>query len=782
MEDLSADLRERALSFMKSVALRCPDPFYTCDPEDGFRFTFVNEGTCVHFGRTREELLSLRLVEVDARFSFEQWQEIWEEVQEKGSLFFETAHRHADGREIPVAISVNHFSQAGHNQFGGCIHDLRGHQEAERALRESEEMLRMVFNSARDAIVLNTVDGRILDVNEPFLRLHNISREKALSLTIDDVTADGAIELARKARAIWERTAAGEPQLVQWPSRRAGNGSSFMAEVYLRKVTLRGEAVILAQIKDLSEQRQAEEALRQGEKLLLQTRELLQFLIDGSPDLIAAVDQDLRLLCFNRAFVAILKQRHDVAPHLQQSLPELLSGHPEVLAQVQPLWQRALMGEAFSVSARIQDGDGEGRIYDLRFSPVRSSNGELLGAAHIGTDVTERVAYEKMLEQAKETAEEANRVKSAFLTNMGHELRTPLTVILGSLELLLDSEPTEAQRLLLDLAEKGGQNLLSIIEDLLDFCRIEEGKISLCLSSFSLRECLRQIVEMFRLPAGRKGLDLYLTIDPRLPETLVGDPNRLIQVMVNLVGNAVKFTDKGEVKISAMREGDSRIRLSVRDTGIGVTPDKQRLIFEPFTQADVSNTRRFGGTGLGLAISRDLVSMMGGELTVESRPGIGSIFSFCLPLNPQQLPPSPPKPDAFSPLERKTWGGRLLLAEDDPLVREMIVLMLSDAGWTVEVAEDGIEVVEKCREGSFAVVLMDLQMPRLGGLEAARRIRELDKGTGDHPCIIALTAHAGHKLRRECTAAGMDDFVSKPVRGSHLLAVIAKCLSMAAKG
>ncbi len=775
MNDLSAELRERALAFMKNVAQRSADPFYTCDPEDDFRFVFVNDAACTHFGRRREELLATSLTEVDARLSRAQWKRLWEELQEKGALFFETVHRYADGREIPVAISANFFSFAGRDLFGGCIHNLEAREEAEQALRESEEMLRLIFNCSRDAIVLHAVDGKIIDFNEPFLRLHGVSRDEALRLSIDDFAANGTAEVAQQARIYWERTVAGEPQLFVWPSRRAGDHSLFLAEVSLRQVTLRGESVILAQVRDLSEQRQAEEVLRHGEKRLLQTRDLLQSLIDGSPNLVAAVDPDLRFLIFNRAFVDILQQRYGITPHLRQSLAELLVDHPAELAQVQPLWERALGGESFSVTVQFSDASKARRIYDMRFSPVRAPDGHLLGAAHISTEVSERIAAEQALQQAKEAAEEGNRIKSAFLANVSHELRTPLTVILGTLDLLVDSEPTESQGMLLDLAQNGGQQLLSIIEDLLDFSRIEGGRITLHKESFNLPGCLRQVREMFLLPARRRGLALHLTIDPEVPELVVGDPNRLTQVLVNLVGNALKFTEQGEIVLAAAPAGGEQVLLSVRDTGIGIEPDRQMEIFEPFTQADVSSTRRFGGTGLGLAISRELVHLMGGELGVESRPGAGSTFICRLPLPPAEVTPYE-APGSKTPAPAPA-AGRLLIAEDDPAIRALLRLMLAPSGWQVEMAADGEEAIEKWQSGHFDLVLMDLQMPRLDGLAATRRIRALEQGQVRHTCIIALTAHAGSEAREQCEAAGMDDFIAKPVRAPDLMAVLSTCLA-----
>lgn len=257
--DLSTDLKERAMAFMKSVANRSGDPFYTINPALGFRFVFVNDAACRHFGRSREDLLQLSISDVDPLFPPEQWEKFWEDIREKGAIFFETVHRHADGREIPVAVSANLFAQGGQELFGGCIHDLQEHRKSEEALKESEEMLRVIFNSSYDAILLHTPDGALLDANQPFLRMYGASREEAARLTVKKIS--GSEMSMAWLTNLWKKALADEPQFFEWKAKRVADGSEFDVEIFLRKVHILGREAILAVVRDITKRKEAEAAL-----------------------------------------------------------------------------------------------------------------------------------------------------------------------------------------------------------------------------------------------------------------------------------------------------------------------------------------------------------------------------------------------------------------------------------------------------------------------------------------------------------------------------------------
>jgi len=436
----------------------------------------------------------------------------------------------------------------------------------------------------------------------------------------------------------------------------------------------------------------------------------------------------------------------------------------------------------------------DGRIVSWHNVPVRNAAGNAIGKLWLCIDVTEpRRAAEQLL-QAKEKAEAASRSKTEFLATVSHELRTPMNGVLGNLALLADASLPAEEKRLADVARRSAETLLRLLDDILDLSKLEARRIDLEEADCALPQLIDGVLEVLRPNATDKGLGLSARLMPSVPEVIVTDPARLRQILFNLVGNAVKFTEEGHIAVRVRRldrdpaefvpygrPGSFLLEFEVEDTGIGIAPESVPTLFDRFTQADSSITRRYGGTGLGLAICRDLCLLMGGSIAVDTAPGRGSVFRFTIVAGPGD-------PSALRRIDAGNGTSlgeaariaalpplRVLAVDDIEVNRDIVRGILERAGHSVALAASGGEAVRMVRDQPFDLVLMDIQMPGMDGLTATRRVRELQGDRGSVP-ILALTAHASGSSRPECLSAGMNGFVTKPLRPALLFAEMASVL------
>ena len=452
--------------------------------------------------------------------------------------------------------------------------------------------------------------------------------------------------------------------------------------------------------------------------------------------------------------------------------------HPEDRAWVMANIESALRDRGFfNHHHRILRGDCGERVVQARGRMVLNGAGEALKFVGTSQDVTEQKEIEAELLRAKEAAESATRAKSEFLANMSHEIRTPMNGILGMTELVLDSALNAEQRDYLNMAQSSAQVLLRLINDILDFSKIEAGKLELEAIEFNLPLLIAQMLEPLHLRAKTKSIAVAVEIAGDVPDQLIGDPQRLRQILLNFADNALKFTERGSIVVKVQTERESAhercLHFSVSDTGIGIPQDKQAVIFEAFAQVDGSTTRNYGGTGLGLAIASRLIAQMGGRVWIESVPDEGTTFHFtgCFGVKPVALPAAPVV-DAAPESETAKQPLRILLVEDNVINRAVATALLQKRGHTLVQAANGREALDAAAREPFDIIFMDVQLPEMDGFDATRSIRRMEQATGRRTTIIAMTAHAMAGDRERCLASGMDGYLSKPLERAALMAVL----------
>ena len=645
-------------------------------------------------------------------------------------------------------------------------------RDSEAQLREGEEKYRALFSAVLDPVLVGEKDtGIIVECNAAAEEFFDRSRDELIGMHQRDfhpreMAGDNGLTTDFKRQA-------SEPGLLIETTMIRANGERRQISIRTSTFTMHGRELILGVIHDITERKRMEQALRTSEKRFRRTFEQ------------AAVG--MAHVGLQGEWLRVNDRLCDIVGYPREELRKLTFQditHPDDLEGDLNHITRLMEGDIpnYSIEKRYIRKDDSHIWINLTISLVRDEQGSPQYFISVIEDISDRVDARNALLHLKEKAEAANRAKSEFLANMSHELRTPINGVLGMLQLLVATNLDKEQAEYGKIAIESTRRLTSLLTDILDLSRVEAGMMTITSEQFDPRETMRVTEQLFSLAARQKGLELLFDIDPELPEFLMGDAPRLQQIMNNLVGNAVKFTTEGSITIKiapylTRGEQQDRILISVTDTGIGIDPKMLDNLFDPFTQAEVSFTRRYQGAGLGLSIVKRIVRLMGGSITVESEPGQGTNINVSLPLEPVADLTPQTKMDIGQPLIMKR-PHLVLLAEDDKVSGLATARHLSKTDIVVEIAENGRQALEALRKKDFDCILMDVQMPVMNGVEATRAIRNGEAGADKAGIpIIALTAYALTRDIKIFMEAGMNGYLAKPVEMDALLHTIAKVMS-----
>jgi PAS domain S-box-containing protein len=812
----------------------------------------VNRRACESLGYTRDELIGMTPFDFDPDLTPALVNERLRKLNEGEVIAFEARHRRKDGTIFPVEVRGKAFREGTRAFLVTMARDVTERRLAEEALRESEERFRGTFENAAVGIAHSDLDGQFLRVNEKLCDILGYTREELLARKFQDVTFPEDLDHDVEQLALLLR---GELRSFSSDKRYVRKDGSFVwvaVSISLQRDTAGRPLNVISVARDIDHRKRLEKELRQAKEAEAERARLAELGRDvgialSQGDTLRELLQpcaEAMVRYLDAAFARVwwlppgknvleLQASAGIYTHLDGPHAHIAVGQHKIGQIAQE--RRLVLTNEVQGDPRISDpgwARREGMVAFAGFPLV--VNDRLLGVlamfsrrplSHAVVQALESVAgvialgmerkqHEVELRRAKDAAEAANRAKDVFLANVSHEIRTPMNAIIGMTDLVLDTPLTDDQQQCLRTAKSAADNLLVILNDLLDFAKIEAGKLELSPADFSLRAVVGDILRTLAARAHRKRIVLLHSVRQDVPDALFGDAGRLRQVLFNLVGNAIKFTEAGEVELRVVvavdketgRQGDKEadsqgtaismspclpvsLSFEVRDTGIGIPRDQQERIFRAFEQEDTSTTRRYGGTGLGLTISARLVALMGGTIIVDSAPGKGSTFAFTACFDRQPHPPVPvpaPPPErrgmrdeeSNPPEESKGVPSssliphpsslRILVAEDNEFNAQLLEQLLGRRGHCVQLANNGREALAMAEGGGFDLLLLDMHMPELDGFQVAQAVREREGKMGNHLPIIALTARSRKEDRDRCLAAGMDDFLAKPIQAADL--------------
>jgi PAS domain S-box-containing protein len=655
--------------------------------------------------------------------------------------------------------------------------------EQQASAWKSEEMFRLLVSGVKNyAIVLLDTDGRVRSWNEGAEGIFGFSREEIIGQHLSKFYSEEECIAGKPGVQLRLARIAGRFNEVGWRVRK--NGAQFHASIEITALrNKRGKLTGFGQlICDISVQKDAEERLRKSE-------EMFRLLVSGVEDYaIVMLNPAGEIVSWNEGLKRIKGYGAEeiLGKHFScfYQAEDIAAGKPQTELEI-----ASKKGRVEVEGWRVRKDQSRFRAHVV-ISALHDQAGVLVGFGKVTRDISQQEAAEESLKQARDQAQEASRLKSQFLANMSHEIRTPMNGILGITDILIRSELTDKQRQILKTLRDVGASMLAVINDILDFSKVEAGKLSLQSEAFSLAELMDGIREMFAVEASKSENEFFVSISEATPRIVIGDSGRLRQVLINLIGNAIKFTRKGNVtltvNVNVLSDDDVLADFRVIDNGIGISNEQIACLFEPFVQGDGATTRKYGGTGLGLSISKSLVELMQGQIGAESELGKGSTFWFRIPLKRATLSPETISKGAgiadgleYDPVP--SWQFRsdsaILIVEDNPVNKSVILMELSEFGLAATAVSNGKEAVAAVLSQHFDLILMDCQMPEMDGWQATNQIRALETN-GKRVPIIALTAQALEGDRDKCLAAGMDDYLSKPIDFAKLERVLKRWLPL----
>jgi PAS domain S-box-containing protein len=707
-------------------------------------------------------------------------------LKSKADVFFdlacqrrETAQIHEKMLAMNEALMLGSQRQRELIEVGDSLNvqlqsEIRERKLAEEALAKAAAELTAIQTAISEAalIAITDVTGKIEQVNDNFVRISKYSREELIGQ--DHRLLNSGLHPKEFIRDLWVTIANGKVWRNEIRN-RAKDGSLYWVDTTIAPILIEcGKPVKYIAVRfDITARKLVEEEQKKLDQRLRDQQFYTRSLIESNIDAIMTTDPSGIITDVNKQMEALTGCTRDEL--IGAPFKDYFTDPQRAEAAIKRVLREKSVTD-YELTARARDG--KQTVVSYNATTFYDRNRKLEGVFAAARDVTERKRFEAELQQAKVAAESASRTKSDFLASMSHEIRTPMNAIMGIADLLAKTALSTEQDKFVQIFRRAGDNLLNLINDILDLSKVEASQLELERTGFSLNDYLEKVIELAAPRAHEKGLALVCEIAPSVSNDLVGDPTRLLQVLLNLLGNAIKFTNSGGVSLLVEQDPDSLVpialRFTVSDTGIGIPGEKLGQVFERFTQADSSTTRRFGGSGLGLTISKCLVELMGGRIWVASEVGKGSVFAFVVPF---EIWTACNRPVAGVPVgmgpELPLPVLRILLAEDSPDNCMITLAYLEDTPYRVEIAETGAIACEMFAAGHYDLVLMDRQMPVMDGLTATRTIRTWEQANGRSPTpIIALTASALKGDREKCMAAGCTAYLTKPIKQDVLLQAI----------